>query len=78
MNDFPTHLFVSIDDINDTNKKQMLTHIQQQIVDNFNTELLNGYLAIMKDPRHPAVNYMYEPRNFNDWIETEYIFNDSK
>ena len=83
MKDFPSHLFVSIEDIrvdiiDDINTSVIgITGGSKAIlglaVFKFNALLLDGYLMIAKEPNHPANEYHYDTHCFNDWIEESFL-----
>ena len=83
MNNFPTYLFVSIEDI----RKDIVDAIDNSIIGTtggskavlgmavfkFNALLLDGYLMIAEEPDHPANEYHYDTHQFNTWIEEVFL-----
>jgi hypothetical protein len=70
MKDFPSHLFVSIEDIRIDDINPTVIGLA---VFEFNALLLDGYLLMAKEPRHPAIEYCYTTEYFNDWIQEVFL-----
>ena len=83
MKDFPTHLFVSIKDINNDVMKTINTSVigttggtkamTGLAVFKFNALLLDVYLSIAKEPNNPANEYQIDIHCFNRWIEEDFL-----